>query len=178
MKHPQYPCNVDAWNRDWTLVRTEKNLRTSYGHDVECAWLVLEAANALGRKPASLRNWAQAICAHSIGFGFDKTHGGFFASGPLTGMSDDRQKIWWTQAEAMVAMLVMKRLTGEEGYQDLFETTFHFVEQHHVASDGGWWATLEADGSFGGSQSRTSMWQGAYHNGRSLLMCERLLRSE
>ena len=31
------------------MVETERNLRASYGHDVECAWLVLDAADALGR---------------------------------------------------------------------------------------------------------------------------------
>lgn len=176
VKHPDHPCNVDGWNPDWTLIETEQNLRTSYGHDVECAWLVLEAGNALGRKPATMRNWAETICEHSIKYGYDRAHGGFFASGPLSGPSDDRRKIWWTQAEAMVAMLVMHRLTGDEKYREIFEDSFRFVEQYHLAKDGGWWATLEADGTLGQSQVRTSMWQGAYHNGRALLICERLLR--
>ena len=178
VKHPLHPCNVDAWNPDWSLIETEKNLRTSYGHDVECAWLVLEAGKALGRSPATLRNWAQTICEHSIEFGYDRTHGGFFASGPLTGASDDQKKIWWTQAEALVAMLVMHRLTGDDKYREIFEDSFRFVEQHHLAKEGGWWATLDADGMLGRSRVRTSMWQGAYHNGRALLMCEQLLREK
>ena len=178
VKHPRYPCNVDGWNRDWTLIETERNLRASYGHDVECAWLVLEAGKALGQQPATLRNWAQTICDHSIRFGYDPEHGGFYGSGPLTGTSDDRTKIWWTQSEALVAMLTMRTLTGEQKYQDIFEKTFRFVERHHVADKGGWWATLNEDGSLGERQVRTSMWQGAYHNGRALLLCEQLLKKQ
>lgn len=178
VKHPKHACNVDAWNRDWTLINTETNLRTSYGHDVECAWLLLEAGEALGRKPATLRNWAQSICEHSIQFGYDAAHGGFFGSGPLTGPSDDREKIWWTQAEALVSMLKMHRLTGDEKYREIFLKTFRFIEQHHLARQGGWWATLDEDGSPARSNVRTSMWQGAYHNGRALLICEKMLREE
>ena len=48
------------------------------------------------------------------------------------------------------------------------------VEKHQVAREGSWWATRKADGSPAGT-SHTSMWQGAYHNGRSMLLSAKLL---
>jgi mannobiose 2-epimerase len=176
VKHPLHRCNVDGWLPDWTMIRTPRNLRVSYGHDVECAWLVLDAAEALSLQPALLRSWAQAMCDHAIRWGHDPVHHGFFYTGGLGVESDDRKKEWWTQTEALVAMLTMHRLTGEQRYRDLFEETLDFIETHQIAPDGGWWATLQQDGTVGENKTRTSMWQGAYHNGRALLLCEKLLR--
>ena len=78
------------------------------------------------------------------------------------------------QAEALVSMLEMYKLTGKREYYDAFAQTLDFVEKHQVAKEGSWWATRKADGSPPGT-SRTSMWQGAYHNGRSMLLCAKLL---
>jgi mannobiose 2-epimerase len=128
------------------MVETEKNLRVSYGHDLECAWLVLAAADALGKRSDSLNNWAVTITEHAIEFGLDKVHGGFFYSGPLGEQSEDRKKEWWTQSEALLGLITIHKITNE-------------------------------DGSLGQNKSRTSMWQGGYHNGRALLMSEALLRS-
>lgn len=175
VKHPNFACNIDAWHPNWSIVETPQNLRASYGHDVECAWLVLDAAKAMGRDPHSLQDWAVSICEYSIKNGYDHKHGGFFYSGPLGKPSDDRKKEWWPQAEALVSMLTLYELTGDEKYKRLFDETFEFVEKHQVAPEGSWWATLKEDGSLGQNRTRTSMWQGAYHNGRSLLLCEQLL---
>ncbi len=183
VKHPDYPCNIDGWNRDWTMIDTPRNLRASYGHDVECVWLALDAAEALGRPVDILRGWATALCGNSIQHGYDSQLGGFFYTGPLDGPSDDRKKEWWTQSEAMVAMLVMEKYFGgseRPSYREIFEHTYDFVAAHHVVRTetdppGGWWATVKTDGAPMDFPSRTSMWQGAYHNGRALLNCAELL---
>ena len=177
VRNPWLPCNLDAWENDWTMIRTDRNQRASYGHDVECAWLVLDAAEALGRKPATLKSWADAICGYSIEYGYDQEHGGFFYTGPLEAKSDDQKKEWWTQSEALVAMLTMHRLTGKKGYREIFDRTFDFVVKHQIADGGGWRATLKSDGSVENDRL-SSMWQGAYHNGRALMMCEELLRDQ
>jgi mannose/cellobiose epimerase-like protein (N-acyl-D-glucosamine 2-epimerase family) len=80
------------------------------------------------------------------------------------------------QAEALVAMLTLYRLTGDDKYWTAFQETLDFIEEHHVAAQGGWWANLNADGSLDDAPIRTSMWQGAYHAGRALLLAEELLR--
>ncbi len=176
VKHPRFPCNIDGWSNNWAMLQTPRNLRASYGHDVECPWLVLDAAAALKRPAEVYRGWATTICDHSIRYGYDKTHGGFFYTGPLGKPSDDTKKEWWRQAEAMVAMLRLYELTGDSRYKQLFDETFSFVQKHQVAEQGGWWATLNADGSLRSSPVRSSMWQGAYHNARALLLCEKTLR--
>jgi len=72
-------------------------------------------------------------------------------------------------------MLTMHHLTGKKKYREHFDQTFAFVVKHQIAKGGGWYATLERDGSMKNDRL-SSMWQGAYHNGRALMMCEELLR--
>jgi mannobiose 2-epimerase len=171
---PDVGCNVDAWWPDWRVVEQTQNLRASYGHDVECAWLVLDAGRALGMSPRLLRSWAEGLAGYSLKHGYDRQHGGFFYTGPLGGPAEDTRKEWWVQAEALVSMLELYRLTGKPEYYGAFRQTLDFVERHQVAREGGWWATRRADGSPQGDQ-RSSQWQGAYHNGRALLRCARRL---
>jgi mannobiose 2-epimerase len=121
-----------------------------------------------------LRGWAEGLVGYSLRHGYDPTHGGFYYTGPLGKDADDTKKEWWVEAEALVSMLEMYKLTGRREYYDAFAQTLDFVEKHQVAQEGSWWATRRADGSPAGA-SRTSMWQGAYHNGRSMLLCARLL---
>jgi mannobiose 2-epimerase len=172
--HPDFNCNIDGWRPDWRMIESPSNLRASYGHDVECAWLALDAGRALGLSPQVLRGWAEGLCAYSLKYGYDAQHGGFFYTGRLGRPADDTRKEWWVQAEALVSMLEMYRLTGKREYYDAFRQTLDFVEKHQVARQGSWWATRTADGSPRGDQ-RSSPWQGAYHNGRAMLLSAKLL---
>ena len=175
VRHPLHPCNIDGWLPDWRMVNTPGNLRASYGHDVECLWLTLDAVRTLGLSEVPFRGWAEAIATYSVTHGYDAAHGGFFYTGPPGLPADDTRKEWWVQAEALVGMLDMYRLTGDPSYYRVFERTLDFIERHHVAADGGWWATLNADGSAHSNRSRSSMWQGAYHSGRALLLSAQML---
>lgn len=175
VQHPEFPCNIDGWHPDWRVIDQPRNLRASYGHDVECLWLTLDATRRLGYPDSLYRGWAQSLAEYCLQFGFDETHGGFFYTGNLGVAADDTRKEWWVQAEALVGMLEMYRLTGQAKYYDAFVRTLDFIERHQVASGGGWWATRQADGSAGGSDVRSSMWQGAYHNGRALLYSAKIL---
>jgi mannobiose 2-epimerase len=174
VRHPDFFCNIDGWHPDWRMVRTPANLRASYGHDVECAWLVVEAARALDLPLPTLRGWADALVGYSLKHGYDRTHGGFFYTGPLGKPADDMRKEWWVEAEALVSMLEMYRLTGKREYYDVFAQTLDFVAKHQVAAEGSWWATCSADGTPRGRQ-RSSPWHGAYHNGRAMMRCATLL---
>jgi mannobiose 2-epimerase len=174
VRHPIYWCNIDAWTPNWRMVETPNNIRASYGHDVECVWLALDAARTAGIPEHLLRNWADSVCGYVLQFGFDRSHGGFFYSGPPGKPADETKKEWWVQAEALVGMLEIYRLTGNVEYYDAFRRTFAFVDRHQVAREGGWWASLSADGTPLNDQ-RSSPWHGAYHSGRSLLHCAALV---
>jgi mannobiose 2-epimerase len=169
--HPRFACNVDRWHPDW---RMSGRARASYGHDLQCVWLALRAARILALSPRLLASWAEALCAHCLRFGYDRRYGGFFYDGRPGRPADDTRKEWWVQAEALVGMLEMYRLTGSAVYYAAFSRTLDFIEAHQVAPEGGWWATCAPDGTPEGTQ-RSSMWQGAYHSGRAMIRCAEAL---
>ncbi len=174
-QHPEHRCNLDAWTPDWRYIDEPRNLRASYGHDIECLWLVFDAVRSLGLPEAPLRGWAGALGNNALTHGFDREHGGFFYSGPPGAAADDTRKEWWVQAEALPGLLELYRQTGNASHYHDFVRTLDFIEKHVVAPGGSWWATRHADGSEHANTSRSSMWQGAYHNGRALLVSAQFL---
>ncbi len=175
VQHPVSRCNIDGWTPDWHMIETPANLHASYGHDVECTWIALDAARTLGYPLFLFRGWAESLANHCLTYGYDADHGGFFYTGPLGGAAADTRKEWWVEAEGLVGMLELYRLTGDPRYYSAFVQTLDFIEQHQVAPDGGWFATRNEDGTPSRNLSRSSMWQGAYHNGRALLYASRIL---
>lgn len=176
VKHPEFAANIDGWNNDWTVINNPKNFRASYGHDVECVWLVLEAARALGWPIHTLLSWARETCQYSIQYGYDPDHGGFYNGGPFGEISDDTRKVWWIQAEGLVAMLTLWELTGDEIYLNHFLQTFQFIEKHQLNAEGIWVASVQADGQPADS-STSNMWQAAYHSGRALWRIHQMIKS-
>jgi mannobiose 2-epimerase len=175
VRFPECGCNVDDFTPDWKPLQNLRNLRASYGHDVEAAWLCLDASRALGHPLTLLRGWAEGLASYSLRHGYDRVHGGFYFTGLLGKDADQTNKVWWVEAEALVAMLELYHLTCKREYYEAFAGTLDFVEKHQVAKEGSWWTIRRADGSSGKTTLRSSIWQGAYHNGRSMLWCARLL---
>jgi mannose/cellobiose epimerase-like protein (N-acyl-D-glucosamine 2-epimerase family) len=94
---------TESHQADWTPSEATAASRISYGHDVEGGWLLLESCDALGVPVALLTDHAATMIATMLRYGFDHRHGGVFAGGPMGRAADDRRKIWWVQAEALVA---------------------------------------------------------------------------
>jgi N-acylglucosamine 2-epimerase (GlcNAc 2-epimerase) len=80
-------------------------------------------------------------------YGFDEQKGGFFNSGPFNQPATDRNKVWWAQAEALVASLRMHQLTGEQKYLDVFARTWDFIDKYMIDwQHGEWRDTITPDG--------------------------------
>ncbi len=160
----------DKYERDWTP-RTEGEFgRASYGHDVENVWLLMEANEAAGLSDYPLLGLYKGLMSYSLQYGYDDANGGFYDSGPFGRPADRRAKIWWVQAEALVASLRMYEITGEEQYLTVFLQTLDFIEKHQVDWEHGeWHAELTPDGTPRGDKA--DIWKAAYHNGRAMIEC-------
>lgn len=152
----------------------------SFGHDIETAFLLVEAADALGKKddPATWR-MARKLVDHALEWGFDHELGGFFEKGEAFAPAHDRSKVWWTQAEGLNALLLMHERFGEETarYWKAFRKQWAFIRQHQVDPvHGGWHGQVSREGVPMGSDEKASPWKANYHNGRALMSCVRMLR--
>jgi mannobiose 2-epimerase len=152
---------------DWTPAKDE----SSYGHDVELAWLLPEATQALGlpeNDPDTVRI-SKALVDHALAFGFDRALGGFFERGPSNGMASDRSKNWWAQAEGLVGLLEVYKRTGDPAYFDAFERTAEFIFRDLVDPEyGEWYEGRKADGTLVNT-NKASFWKCPYHNTRACL---------
>ncbi len=145
----------------------------SYGHDIETAYLILEAARALGKgEDATVQTLSRRLVNHTIMYGMDKRYGGFYDSGPINGSATERDKIWWTQAEALNALLLMDERYRSETpeYGKAFVRQWEFIQKYQIdKTHGGWYPTLHPDGTPLVRQGKSDAWTDPYHQGRALL---------
>lgn len=153
---------------DWRAVPDHD----SYGHDVETAFLLIEAAEALGEADEKTWGIARRLVDHALDFGYDPEHGGLYDAGgtftPVTGMD----KIWWVQAESLNALLLMHRKYGMEtsGYWDAFSRQWNFIREHQIdRKNGGWFQSVSREGKVPANPIKSDRWTEGYHQGRALL---------
>jgi mannobiose 2-epimerase len=164
--------------RDWTPFGDP---RCSYGHDIETAWLLMDAAAALGRpEDAVAVDAATRMGRHASDAGFDAEHGGLFEEGPVGAPPDKTLKVWWVQAEALPGLWRLYRLTGEARHLDRLERTLTFVEQHQRDAEfGEWYWDTHPDGSPGPHGSdKGEEWKTSYHGVRALVFASDFMRDE
>lgn len=148
----------------------------SFGHDIETAYLIMDAAKALHGKvdPQSLKQ-AKILTDHSLQYGFDENYYGLFDRGyrflPDRKMEIvNDQKVWWAQAEAWHTLALMSEYFPEEEiYQQAFRQMWTYIRQEMIDPEhGGWYNSgLDTDPD-NKNRNKAHQWKGAYHNGRAL----------
>ena len=162
--------------RDWRAAPAHD----SFGHDVETAFLLVEASEALGL-PDDPKTWhvAQRLVDHALDWGWDDAHGGFYDKGDVfAGRAYDTTKVWWTQAEGLNALLLMHRKYGARTprYWQAFRKQWDFIERHMIDPvHGGWFWETTADGKPSGEPRKATQWKANYHTGRALMNAATML---
>jgi mannobiose 2-epimerase len=158
----------EGYNADWTPAGGDS---VNYGHDLQTSFLVMDAAEALGRNgDESVRGAATTIAENSAKWGYDATNGGYFERGPVGGGATAPEKVWWVQFEAMNGLLNVYELTGKVEYVDRFEAVLGFVEKTWDEPYGEWFWSVKNDGTPGARGThKGEEWKASYHVMRSLL---------
>jgi mannobiose 2-epimerase len=174
MVHRPSGAGINFYTRDWTRFPTPTHERVTYGHDVESLWLLADAAGALGWSPALLRSFASATLTHALEYGFDRRRGGIYLMGYPQVPADRREKVWWAQAETLVATLWMYQQTRDARYREYFERTLDWVWDHQADwRHGDWHMVVDSRGRPSGDKAHA--FKTPYHNGRAILTCLELL---
>ena len=161
---------------DWRPVSNQD----SFGHDIETAYLLLEAAAAL-KQPDNAKTLtvARQLVDHALQWGWDEKHGGFYDHGTPSTPASGREKIWWTQAEGLNALLLMHAHFGDQSqrYFDAFLKQWDFIANCQAdRQHGEWYEIVSAEGVPRSGQAKGSVWKAAYHNGRALMNVSESLR--
>ena len=144
----------------------------SYGHDIECSWLLAEAAEVLGDESLSERvNEVCSRMAEAAVQGWTPL-GGMVYEKDLRDGKVDADRHWWVQAENVVGCVWQWKRSGKTKWLDCAKTQLRYIEDNLIAPDGEWYWSRRADGSINTEDDRAGFWKCPYHNGR---MCMELL---
>jgi mannobiose 2-epimerase len=157
----------------------------SFGHDIETAYLLIEAAESLrGEVDEKTLSTAKALVDHTLKYGFDEDFYGLFDRGyrflPDREMEIvNNRKVWWAQAEAWHALGLMTHyFPQEEIYGQAFRKMWDYIKEEMIDPEhGGWYANgLDTDPE-SVSRRKAQQWKGAYHNGRALFQILKYAKS-
>jgi cellobiose epimerase len=180
---------------DWTPVASEtldenagENLwftdHVTFGHDIETAFLIYEAAEALGNYDEETASICKMLVDHTIRQGWDAEHGGFFEKGkyltPDSLVIIDDHKSWWSQVEALNSLLLMHYLHpgSDVNYYTYFRGQWLYIDTYLIDHENGGWYSNGLDTNPGSKNGpKAHNWKTTYHNGRGMVNCINRLRS-
>jgi cellobiose epimerase len=150
----------------------------SFGHDIETAYLLIEADLVLHKKVED-RTWkvAQQLVDHALDWGWDDEHGGFYDKGEAFAEALDTDKVWWVQAEGLNVLAVLHEHFGGETdrYRKAFLKQWNFIERHAIDREhGGWYQETDRAGVPKGNPEKSTVWKCSYHTSRALMNVHRL----
>ncbi len=156
----------DDWN--------SKYLIDSYGHDIESAWLLHEAAVVLDDK--TLLSTVESVIPHIVQSACE----GYMEDGSMIyekhcGQENtlNTERHWWVQAETVVGLLDHYQLTGDQTSLDKALSTWEYIKNHLVDEENGeWYWGILPDGQVNKKDDKAGFWKCPYHNGR---MCMEII---
>ena len=158
-----------TWNADREGAAVEAPLdTTSYGHNVELAWLLRRADEVLGNPPDAHRDLVTRLVDHALRYGMDWDRGGVYRDGPHAGPALVRDKEFWQNAEVLVGFLDAFELTGDTRYWEAFRLTWDFVRRFMINHDLGEWMTLVDENGSPLVPGIGNPWKVCYHSGRAV----------
>jgi cellobiose epimerase len=159
----------------------------SFGHDVETAYLMLEASHVLGiHNDTTTLRIAKKMVDHALNNGWDNSVGGFYDEGyyfkdkPGITITHDT-KNWWAQAEGLNALLLMADLFPDDElqYYKKFEILWRYTDNYLIDHEHGDWYAGGIDKQ---PEMKTALkgqiWKSIYHHYRSLDNCIQRLRED
>jgi mannobiose 2-epimerase len=182
---------------DWTPVSFADSSResilrhryldhVSFGHDVETAYLLLDAERSLKSKDPKTATIAKRMVDHSLKKGWDKNNGGFYDQGYYFKNDPDitiikASKNWWAQAEGLNTLLLMADLYPKDtaAYYNYFRKMWSYINIYIIDHVNGDWYEEGIDHD---PQRKTALkghiWKATYHQYRALTaVMNRLRRS-
>lgn len=152
----------------------------SFGHDVETAYLMMEATETLGNHhDTHTLAIGKKRVDHAIRNGWDQKLGGFYDEGyyfrdqpSITTIRESKN--WWAQAEALNTLLIFSDLYPRDklNYYRHFLQLWQYVQTYLIDHEHGDWYEEGLDRE---PERRTApkahIWKGTYHCFRALTNC-------
>jgi mannobiose 2-epimerase len=183
----------DDWTpvsyRDSTQAVREANYgidHVSFGHDIETAYLLLEASEVLEEyEYAQTLEKAKQMVDHTLRWGFDPDNGGLYDRGYYVPGTDSveiilNHKNWWSQSEGLNSLFMFSKFYPEEDrYREEFDRLWDYTKNYVIDHEHGGWYSHGLDTHPEAKEARKAQaWKGNYHNARSLMNLKKMIQEE
>lgn len=148
---------------------TKKSSNISFGHDIEGAWLLHEAAQVINSKLIlkSVKKTALDLVDVTLQKGVD-CDGSLFNE--LHGNKLDKDKHWWVQAEAMVGFMDAYQIKPKQEYIKAIFDIWTFIKSYLIDEKyGEWFWSVDEHGKPNLEENKLGFWKCPYHNSRALM---------
>ena len=155
------------FDMDWTR---EAGRLESYGHDIECSWLLHEAALVLGdvkvlRKVEEVVKMVAKASEKGLNSDGSMVHEANLDTGYI-----DTDRHWWVQAENVVGWLNIYQHFGEESALQKALHCWQYIKDNLIDYEGGeWWWSRNPNGEINCKDDKAGFWKCPYHNSRMCL---------
>jgi mannobiose 2-epimerase len=155
------------FGNDWSV----RSSIVSYGHDIEGAWLLSEAAKVVGEMQLIAETEKNLIRMVDVTLveGCDEDGSVFNEKEVVSGYLDT-DKHWWMQAEAMVGLAYAYKISGNEIYPDCMVKIWDFICKTMIDRlNGEWFWRVNKLGVPVVSEDKAGFWKCPYHNSRAIM---------
>lgn len=142
----------------------------SYGHDIECSWLIHEAALVLG--DAEVLKKVEPI-VEMVAKASEKglnAYGSMVHEANLDTGYVDSDLHWWVQAEAVVGFFNIYQYFGDESALQKAQHCWTYIKENLIDNENGEWHwSRRKDGTLNLDDDKAGFWKCPYHNSRMCL---------
>lgn len=152
----------DDWNSKYEII--------SYGHDIEAAWLIHEAALVLGDKEklAKVETLIPKI-AEAAKDGL-RPNGGMVHEENFTSGVMDYDMQWWVECETVIGYMDNYQYFGNEDAYQIAKRCWQFIKDKLIdKKNGEWYWSIHPDGSINKDDDKAGFWKCPYHDSRMCL---------
>ena len=159
------------FENDWT--RGAGHLE-SYGHDIECSWLMHEAALVLAdeevlRKVEPIVRRVAKASEKGLNADGSMTHEANLDTGYV-----DADRHWWVQAEAVVGFYNIYQYFHDEDAMEKTLACWQYIKEKLIDEElGEWFWSRDPEGNINRHDDHAGFWKCPYHNSR---MCLELIQ--
>lgn len=142
----------------------------SYGHDIECSWLIHEAALVLGdaevlKKVEPIVEMVAKASEKGLNADGSMVHEANLDTGYV-----DSDLHWWVQAETVVGFFNIYQYFGDESALQKAQRCWTYIKENLIDNENGEWHwSRRKDGTLNLDDDKAGFWKCPYHNSRMCL---------
>lgn len=163
---PEPTRGCEFRNPNWTNAPIESETGFHAGYNLEFAWLMIRAQQALGVPPG----WDhfEALLTYSLESCFDWQMGGIGLKGQFSAGTFDGEKVWWVQAEGLAALSEALEHQPNSFYEKSLVLLLNWIWRYQRLRDGVWVTTTDASGKII-DRTKAKTWKDPYHDVRGMI---------